>query len=163
VHNVNRMTHNSDPQAKDIFIRGLADLPDEMLREGARAQYATCELARHRVALATWELEENIRWGSFLTHTLSHLRLKHQYSERDLGIWEQTCTNRGLQDLREDRLFHEYTATQETLTLAVLQEQARQLKQYVEERGVDNDEAEGEGEDFDGSDHVSSKYDSPTP
>jgi hypothetical protein len=163
VHNVNRMTHNSDLQAKDIFIRGLADLPDEMLREGARAQYATCELARHRVALATWELEENTRRGSFLAHTLSHLQLKHQYSERDLGIWEQTCTNRGLQDFREDQLFHEYTATQETFTLAVLQEQARQLKQYVGERGVDNDEREGEGEDFDGSDHVSSKYDSPTP
>lgn len=134
-----------------------------MLREGAKAHYATCELARHRVALATWEIEENIRWGNFLTRALSHLRLEHQYSESDLRIWEQTCTDRGLQDLREDQPFHEYTATQETLTLAVLQEQARQLKQYVEERGVDNNEAEGEEEeDLDGSDYVSNRYDSPT-
>jgi len=156
------MTYNSDIQAKDIFICGLAHLPDDMLREGAKAQYATCELARHRVALATWELEENMRWGTFLSHALSHLQLEHQYSEKDLRIWEQTCTDRGLQDLREDQLFHEYTATQETITLAVLQEQACQLKQYVEERGVDNDEAEEEEGDLDGSDYVSSKYDSPT-
>jgi len=119
-----------------------------MLRKGALAQYATCERARHRVALATWELEENLCWGNFLAQSLEHLRLEHQYSETDLEIWEQACTNRGLQDLQDDKVFFEYTATQESLTLAVLQEQACQLKEYVERRGIDNDtDREDEDED----------------
>lgn len=129
-----------------------------MLREGARAQYATCERARHRVALATWELEENMRWGNFLAHTLEHLRLNHRYSETDLEIWEQTCSDRGLQGLNEDKEFHQFAATQETLTLAILQEQARQLKQYVEERDVDNDEEAVSEVDPNGSNYVSSEY-----
>ncbi|KAG1784895.1 uncharacterized protein HD556DRAFT_1314694 [Suillus plorans] len=124
--------------AKDIFTRGLDDLPDEMIREGARAQYATCEISRHHLASLTWELEASSRWTSFLDLARKFLKEKHAYSERDLLIWEQTCTNRGVQDIYEDRPYHEYAATEETLTLSVLQEQARQLKQYVEERGVDD-------------------------
>lgn len=152
------MTHNSDVQAKDVFIRGLTDLPDEMLREGARAQYATCERARHRVVLATWELEENNRWRNFLTRTLEHLRLNHQYSETDLEIWEQTCSDRGLQGLNEDNDFYQFAAAQDTLTLAVLQEQAHQLKRYVEERDIDNDEEAVSEVDLNGSNYEPSEY-----
>lgn len=110
-----------------------------MLCEGAMAQYATCELARHEVTTATWAVEENNHWRQFLDHSLAHLKRKHQYSQTDLKIWQQACTTRGLKDLHQDITFHEYTATQNTLTLAALQEQACQLKEYVEERGVDEE------------------------
>ncbi|KAG1785600.1 uncharacterized protein HD556DRAFT_1450569 [Suillus plorans] len=153
--------------AKDIFTRGLDDLPDEMIREGARAQYATCEISRHHLASLTWELEASSRWTSFLDLARKFLKEKHAYSERDLLIWEQTCTNRGVQDIYEDRPYHEYAATEETLTLSVLQEQARQLKQYVEERGVDDlsddvDDLPHDGADSDGCCYDLPKWGSPT-
>jgi hypothetical protein len=115
-------------QVKDIFTRGLNDLPDEMIREGARAQYATCEISRHHLASLTWELEVSSCWTSFLDLARKFLKEKHAYSERDLLIWEQTCTDRGMQDIYKDRSYHEYTATEETLTLSVLQEQAREVQ-----------------------------------
>ncbi|KAG1777164.1 hypothetical protein EV702DRAFT_1197483 [Suillus placidus] len=146
--------------AKDIFTRGLDDLLDEMIHEGARAQYATCETSRHHLASLTWELEASNRWTNFLDITRGFLKEKHAYSKRDLLIWEQTCTNRGMQDLYEDGPYHEYAATEETLTLSVLQEQARQLKEYVEERGVDD--LLDDGADSDGCDYALPEWGSPT-
>jgi hypothetical protein len=108
----------------------------------------------HRITLATWELEENMRWGNFLTHTLEHLQSDHHFSEMELEVWEQTCSDCGLQGLNEDKDFYQFAATQETLTLAVLQEQVHQLKQYVEERGVDNDEEAISKVDPNGSNYI---------
>lgn len=126
-----------------------------MLHEGAMAQYATCELARHEVATATWAVEENSRWRHFLECSLEHLKTQHHYSQTDLEIWQQVCMARGLKDLHEDIAFHEYTATQNSLMLAFLQEQAHQLKEYVEKCGIDE-------EVLDGSDYVPSECGSPT-
>jgi hypothetical protein len=155
------MLINSNPQAKEVFTCGLADLPDDMLREGAMAQYASCEVARHELVTATWKVEENARWSKFLISSLEHLKTQHDYSKTDLEIWEQACTNRGVTNLYEDKAFHEYSATQKTLTLSILQDQARQLKEYVEVRGADAEDR-SDGSRSGGSDYAPSEYDSPT-
>ncbi|KAG2040849.1 hypothetical protein BDR03DRAFT_1007631 [Suillus americanus] len=118
--------------AKDVFTRGPADLPDDMLCEGAMAQYTTCE---------------------FLASASKHLETQHNYCKTDLEIWEQACTHRGLKDLFHNKAFYEHSTSQGTLTLAVLQEQARQLKEHVKERGADTDGDRSEGSRSGGSDY----------
>ncbi|KAG1858450.1 hypothetical protein DFJ58DRAFT_726694 [Suillus subalutaceus] len=143
--------------AKEIFTRGLADLPDDMLREGAMAQYATCEVARQELVTATWKVEASTRWSKFLASASQHLKMQHDYSKTDLEIWEQACTNRGLKDLYHDKAFFEHSTSEKTLTLAVLQEQGRQIKEHIEERGADGDYLDGSYSG--GSDNEASEYD----
>jgi hypothetical protein len=131
-----------------------------MLREGAMAQYATCEVARQELIMVTWKVEASTCWSKFLASASKHLETQHDYCKTDLEIWEQACTNRGLKDLFHNKAFHEHSTSQGTLTLVVLQEQARQLKEYVVERGVDTDGDRSEGS-LGGSDYEPSEYDSP--
>ncbi|KAG2352871.1 hypothetical protein BDR07DRAFT_1497469 [Suillus spraguei] len=152
--NAHELNPGAALMAKEIFTRGLADLSDDMLRDGAMAQYATCEVARQELITATWKVEASTRWSKFLMSAREHLKTQHDYSKTDLEIWERACTNRGIKDLFHDGAFYDHSTTQGTLTLAVLQEQARQLKEYVEERGADADGDRSEG----GSDYESSGY-----
>ncbi|KAG1837636.1 hypothetical protein DFJ58DRAFT_846384 [Suillus subalutaceus] len=140
-------------QAKEVFTCGLANLPDDMLCEGAMAQYATCEVARQELITATWKVEASTRWSKFLASASKHLKTQHDYCKTDLEIWEQACTNCGLKDLFNDKAFYEHSTSQGTLTLAFLQEQARLLKEYVEERGADIGGGHSEGSCSGGSDY----------
>ncbi|KAG2040819.1 hypothetical protein BDR03DRAFT_980015 [Suillus americanus] len=148
--------------AEKVFTRGLADLPDDMLCEGAMAQYATCEVARQELITATWKVKASTRWSKFLASASKHLETQHNYCKTDLEIWEQACTNHGLKDLFHDKAFYEHSTSQGTLTLAVLQEQARQLKEYVKERGADTDGDCSEGSCSGSSDYEPSEYDNPS-
>ncbi|KAG2068955.1 hypothetical protein BDR04DRAFT_1157196 [Suillus decipiens] len=148
--------------AKEVFIHGLVDLPDDMLHEGAMAQYATCEVARQELIMATWKVEASTHWLKFLVSASKHLEMQHDYCKTDLEVWEQACTNHGLKDLFHNKAFYEHSTSQGTLTLAVLQEQARQLKEYVEEQGADTDGDRSEGGCSGGSDYEPSKYDGPS-
>jgi hypothetical protein len=128
-----------------------------MLCEGAMAQYATCEVARQELITVTWKVEASNRWSKFLASASQHLKMQHDYSKTDLEIWEQACTNRGLKDLYHDKAFFEHSTSEKTLTLAVLQEQGRQIKEHIEERGADGDYLDGSYSG--GSDNEASEYD----
>jgi hypothetical protein len=82
--------------------------------------------------------------------------MQHDYSKTDLEIWEQACTNRGLKDLYHNKAFFEHSTSEKTLTLAVLKEQAHQIKEHVEERGADDDYLDGSYSG--GSDNEATKY-----
>ncbi|KAG2035536.1 hypothetical protein BDR03DRAFT_983549 [Suillus americanus] len=148
--------------AKEVFTRGLTDLPDDMLHEGAMAQYSTCKVARQELITATWKVEASTCWSKFLASASKHLETQHDYCKTDLEIWEQACTNHELKDLFHNKAFYKHSTSQGTLTLAVLQEQARQLKEYVEERGADTDGDRSEGSRSGGSDYEPSEYDNPS-
>jgi hypothetical protein len=65
------------------------DLPDDMLCEGAMAQYATCEVARQELIMVTWKVEASTCWLKFLASASKHLEMQHNYCKTDLEIWEQ--------------------------------------------------------------------------
>lgn len=89
-----------------IFIRGIQDLPNDILRSAVHEKYALAERSRHQLLLATWDLEGTKRRVHTQEKIQRRLENTHSLNESEYKFWLSMYTDRGLPDLKEDELFY---------------------------------------------------------
>ncbi|KAG9313691.1 hypothetical protein JVU11DRAFT_6039 [Chiua virens] len=117
----------------ELFIRGIQDLPDDILEAAVLEKFASAEKSHHQLLLATWDLEEMRCRIPTLEKIQSSLEHAHSLTQSEYVFWLRMYTDRGLPDLKEDKLFYgEYllSATQEAdrdaTELTVMMEHAQE-------------------------------------
>ncbi|KAF8119448.1 hypothetical protein EV363DRAFT_1462264 [Boletus edulis] len=139
-------------EALQIFLRGIAVLPNHVLRSAVYEKFAMAETNRYQLLLATWDLEWTKRRVRTLEEIKHHLEAAHALNESEYNFWHQMYTDRGLPDLKEDDLYYgdQLSATaraadRDVTELSVMVEQARNRALNITspsdtEHGVDIDE-----------------------
>ena len=88
------------------FIRGIQDLPNDILRSAMLEKYALTERSWLQLLLATWDLEGM----KCRVHTQEKIQrcLENSYSlsKSEYKLWLSMYTDQGLSDLKEDELFY---------------------------------------------------------
>lgn len=80
----------------------IKDLPIDVVHDAIRAQYADCEVTRHRILTASWEIERLERWKSFHTRSLEFFQKQNATSLGKLEFWRSWCTIQGIDVRSQD-------------------------------------------------------------
>lgn len=89
-----------------MFIRGIKELFDHVIRASLLKKHASTERSRHELLLATWDLKTTRRSIHTLEQIQHHFKSVHTLSELELQFWLNMYTDCGLPELKEDELFY---------------------------------------------------------
>jgi len=121
---------------KDSFNNIYDGVPKDVLHEAIMAQYAECEVTRHRALTSTWELERHERWKRFHSRCLTHFQAQNKDCQNKLELWRQWCTNMGVDtgSTEQDIIWH--LLDEQTSALNDMQEHFKHIERIRIARGV---------------------------
>jgi len=80
----------------------IKNLPEDIIHDAIRAQYANCEVTRHCVLKMTWEIKRLERWKSFHARSLEFFQEQNMTSQGKLEFWRSWCATQGIEVRSQD-------------------------------------------------------------
>ncbi|KAL4071450.1 hypothetical protein V8B97DRAFT_473633 [Scleroderma yunnanense] len=122
-------------QCQDAFDDIFQTMPKDCASRALRAQYADCEVVRHRVLTLTWELERLVKWKNLHTRSLKFVEEQSNgFTQEQVEFWKSWCESEStrLQDEESTRAL----LKEEASMLAHLQKHFKSNEELAVRLGV---------------------------
>ncbi|KAG6369427.1 hypothetical protein JVT61DRAFT_14882 [Boletus reticuloceps] len=122
--------------SKEVLIRGLRGLSDNVIQKVIQAKQATRETRRHRVLTLAWELEEAEKHIELLKAVETDCHKAYGEASEEVVFFERLLSSRNSADLDDDITFLHQAYEEDMSSFSTSEEQLDQLEGYALDTGL---------------------------